>query len=214
MKNIVKKFRYAVGFLDGSASAGQQLSKIFEEEAGLKGIAAAYAFPDNMNATEFDHWAGAYCSLTDDNTLSEQRHLKNVWQKLQALNPELQRVETGDECDFLRDAIYGTASLYNPDDLSFFIDFKKHVDSDMVRYFSMQHKDYAARDKFITDRTNIARQWVAGPETLMRIQEQVAGRPVLVDTPPSFFYLGRRHISKDTSKAAQNFISQRLKKAS
>lgn len=169
--------RYILGLSNGSADAGQQLSREYEQAAGLKGIAASYKFPDGLSATRYDHWASSFCGFRDGDGALETDFLQETWDELVALNPELNRVNTHGKAFHLRHGIFGAASLFNPDDIEFYIEVHRRCGSAPVALLVHNLPVYRALHDHITARTGVETLWVASPETLLKIHDQVKDKP-------------------------------------
>jgi hypothetical protein len=209
MKTSKNVARYLMGFTDGSAKAGQQLSAEYEAAAGVSQIAAAYEFPEKYTATEFDHWAASFCSFRDGNSAAERKFLNGVWDSLVKLNPQLGPIKTDDNPLYLRNGIFGAASRFNPDDISFFIELQKRTSCSTVALLAHSVPLYQELTDKIDSRTGVKSCWVASPETLINIHEQVKDRPAIHQLARSFMLAAPPPDAAIVR--AQEYITQRIR---
>lgn len=215
MRTVNNVRRYWQGFSNGAAEAGRQPSLDFQRAAGLRDIAAAYHFPENRSATEFDHWADSFCSFRDGDSAQESQFLQKTWDELVALNPELERIKPQGNATWLRYGIFGAASRFNPDDINFFIELQKRTDCSVVALLVHQVPSYKKLLIDIEARTGLDTEWVASPETLLKIHGQVKNRPVTIKEDFNHF----AHInpsmmpSAGAIAAAQDYITPVIRKA-
>lgn len=208
MINLMNIGKHLSGYWNGRAYSGEQLSARFEKMAALTGIAASYKFPKNRTATEFDHWAHSFCSWRDGDSESEKEHLKDVWNDLVRLNPELETIETYDTHCFLRNAIFGSASQFNPDDIKFFIEMQKRTHCSHVALLVHEDQEYVRLCRDITVRTGVEMEWVASPQTLLSIYSQVKDRAeIAAYTDPMFGNVSDADVRPEHISAARNFIN-------
>lgn len=204
-------FRYALSRLRGDARESVQIPEVYEQEAQVTGIAASYRFPDNMKAAEFDNWAQSYCRSGEGPPT--QRQIKKVWHKLQDLNPALKELETYGNISCMRDGIMGSATQFNSDDIRFFIDFKNEIGPRMAALVNM-NTAYADWEDTIARHTQVVMEWVASPQTLYKIHQQVCDRPLAPVEQRSFALSAQEaaQITPATRAAAIAFVNQRMKK--
>lgn len=209
MKTPKNISRYLKGFVDGAAKSGRQLSAEFEVASGLRGISANYKFPDQQTATQFDYWASSFCSFRDGDSVQETRFVQGVWGQLVRLNPELGEIKTEGNPLFIRNGIFGAASLFNPDDINFFIELPKITKCDTVALLAHSTAVYEDLSMEIDSRTGVTRQWVASPETLLKIYDQVKDRPAIHAAKQAFDHVAAPPAEKIA--LAHDYISHAIR---
>lgn len=126
-------------FCENANSGFYKPALAFEIQHGLSGLAEYYAFPAGHNARSFEQHVRAYSNMiySSYETLCVNDHCDveqqirpvmpvidhaaaNDWAQLVALNPQLSAIKFDDANLLLRHhALYGVASLLNPDDINF-----------------------------------------------------------------------------------------------
>ncbi len=164
----------------------------FEVFNKVTGIAGNYHFPGGMSATEYESTVVPRFSVDvfskledpmqngfllvpkeapDPEVLAE---MKNQWEQLKKLNPELNVIDLGD-CDpelmpmALFDCIEGCASLFNPDDINTFV--KTRIESrrfDVPAIFS-EDPDYSKVKAEVSNLAEYRVGWVPSKATLKLI---------------------------------------------
>lgn len=120
MVSLRNTFNFARGYVNGDVDLSRQPALEYEQLAQVSGVAASYIFPGKKSAQAYDHWASCFCSFREPNGKAVQKQLQKTWAELVSLNPPLAIVEPEDKPDFLRNGIFGAASLFNPGDIRFF----------------------------------------------------------------------------------------------
>lgn len=192
MRTPMNMARYALGFRDGGCDAGMQLSCDYEQAAGVRGVAASYQFPNQLTATRYDHWANSFCGFRNGDGAQETHFLQDTWDDLIALNPQLRRVNTYGHPTTLRYGIFGAASLFNPDDIEFYIEIERRCDSAPMALLVHSLPSYKALHNEIFIRTGVETSWVAAPKTLLTVRDQVIDLPAQYDVRDVF-----AHVSVD-----------------
>lgn len=183
-----------------------QLPLDLEKSTGITGISNPYLFPDQKSASEYDLWAGETCTprLGDDE--KQTGFLKNEWTRLVKLNPCLGIIKTNDNPRFMRNVIFGAATLFNPDDISFFIEVQRRTQSSRVALLVHQTiPAYGELVRAIESRTNQSIQWIPSPATLVSMYRQVKNRPAIYPALIPFQNVTEK-ISSTEREAAQSFI--------
>ncbi|MGZ9096972.1 MAG: hypothetical protein ACXW30_01590 [Micavibrio sp.] len=207
--------RYLKGRLTGVADESSQPAVEFEKAAQVRGIAGSYTFPGQRSAKDFDHWAKSFCSFRDGDDWLEKKHLQKTWNSLVALNPELDVVKPDGNPVLLRYGIFGAASQFNPDDIRFFIEMQKRTNCSPTALLVHQIPAYEKMNLDIQSRTGVQRLWVASPETLLHIHEQVKDRPAQYEAKRAFTdaATARDMPSPAIVEAAHDYIKPVLSKA-
>jgi hypothetical protein len=162
----------------------------YEQKTGTTGIAGRYRYPGGMTAEQYDCWIVEQGSLLawEDNSPETVEKLKNTFNELAALNPEIRNLPHRDMPRRLRHSIFGVASSMNTDDIRFFIEYPEKTGRDDVARAAHGDPDYDRLTVAVQTRTGVGGSWVASPKTLRRIFEQVKDRPAIhpVQTPQSW----------------------------
>lgn len=206
MRTAKNGLRCLLGFLDGDARQPCQPSLAFQQATGLNNIAASYKFPKGRNATQFDLWAGNFCSFRDEDNAKETEFLQGIWDHLVALNPDLKIVQPEGNPKWIRNGIFGAASRFNPEDIRFFIELHKRTETAAVALLASHIPIYQKLSGFIHSRTGVDREWVASPETLINIHDQVKNWPVKNGLKEEFNF-PNEHVPAAAMLAAQNYIA-------
>ena len=182
----------------------------FERRANVTGVAGEYIFPEGKVADDVFLELQKLINETNHNlSLKElQDHIDNTWDELVTLNPELSVIEHIDDYRLKADAISGVASLFNIDDICFFIDFRRTVASFVAigaRQYGPYRELWNTVEKLCEDQT----AWVPAPKTLSAIFEQVKDRKV------AYFmnerrYIAHPHIDDELKEAIDQFVAKRM----
>ncbi len=176
MRTPLNILRYLVNSFNAPADRWSQPALKFERSANIRGIAANYYFPQGRTPSEFECWAYSFCSA-DQPGRWEKQFLDKTWAALVSLNAGLETVETNHVPALQVAAIHGAASLYNPEDINFFLRISKITGvarTDIMDYMA----SYIALHEDIQSRAGVCMEWVAAPQTLLKIYDQVKNRPV------------------------------------
>ena len=213
MNNVMNTYRYLTGFFNGEAREGRALSLDFEQAAKLEGIAGDYRYPKQRTRQGYEHWAGSFCGFQNENSEKETAFLQNSWDELVALNPQLEGIDPDGRPNCLRHGIFGVASRFNPDDIRFFVELQKRSQCSMTALLVYQVPSYKALSDRVEMHTGIGRSWVASPETLVRIFEQVKDRPLEVEEPFRHFEYHPVQVSDEAKAIADSYITPVIRKA-
>ena len=166
----------------------------YEAQAQVTGIARHYQFPGGLTAEQFDLVAADLLLPHEDTGPDMMGTLKNTFNKLAALNPGVRALAHDNNPRYLRYAIFGMASSMNLDDIHFFIEQAKLTNDGPIAALMHRNPHYDHLYSTVETRTGVMTNWVASPETLMKIFEQVKSRPPIhpIKTPPDWRPPGAR----------------------
>ncbi len=178
----------------------------FEAANGITGISADYRLPRGMNVKQYHRYLrrGVFTQLiewplnTDWQIVPKSnirtariKKLGEEWKRLKQLNTELEKVVLED-CDpdilpsVQQDAIAGCASMFNPDDINFFI--RHHIETRRCDTLGALAADeeYKTLLKGAEELASCRLQWVASPETLVAIRKQLLAKGKVARPTESF----------------------------
>ncbi|TAL39509.1 MAG: hypothetical protein EPN97_02285 [Alphaproteobacteria bacterium] len=180
------------------AIVSHQPARQFEIQTGLKGIAGEYTLPDGMNAAQFEdhfHWQFLNDRTVPPPALVEKGFIppqplspkltldvlntapsevgqfyRQTWDHLVELNPALKDVKL-DRANLVEvnHAIFGVSSGFNAPDINFYLE-RNRGDVSPKGYFE------DPRFKWIAAESGAHPEWIAAPETLNSITEQLAAK--------------------------------------
>lgn len=183
-------FRYLQGlfrFYVGEQYSCSHPAREYEEQARVKDIAGRYSFPGGLDACRYERFLYSFFPWRDEPVdEKELLSLRREWDKVAGNNSALECVEPDyTSRGSLLNALVGAASLFNPEDIKFFVEMCK-AGVDYVALHTAKDMDYNRVEMFIHQRTGTPEGWVLSPQTLCRILEQVKDRPPIHDyKPPS-----------------------------
>lgn len=210
--SLKNNFRYISGFLTGAARQGRAFSLEFQHAAQLQGIAGEYRYPGQRSRAAFEHEVAIFGGFHNKNTPRIVGYLQKTWDELVALNPELKKIRTEGDPKSLRHGIFGAASRFNPDDIHFFVELQKRPECAMTALLVHEVPLYKKLSDQIEMRTGLSGSWVASPETLLKIFEQVKDRPIR-HMPSHSFGAIKVELPENAVRIAKSYIDPVIRKA-
>tara|TARA_B100000780_G_C21046855_1_gene420247 strand:- start:424 stop:945 length:522 start_codon:yes stop_codon:yes gene_type:complete len=148
-----------------------QPSAAFEQLNKISGIAEYYNFPRHQTADEYDQHIRLANVFAQNATPEIIRERQTQWHLLTGLNPQLLTLNIQDTVE-LRHAIHGVASLFNPDDIQFFID-KNRIHTAVADSVRKDFEYAALREEALSNAVWPSMQWVPSPKTLNTIIQEL-----------------------------------------
>ncbi|MAE51254.1 MAG: hypothetical protein CMH27_05555 [Micavibrio sp.] len=162
---------YAHLMIDTVEPGTFQPSAAFEQLNKISGIAEYYNFPFHQTADEYDQHIRLINVFAQSATPEVIRERQTQWHLLTGLNPQLLTLDIQDMVE-LRHAIHGVASLFNPDDIQFYID-KKRLYRPVADTMRKDFEYAALREEALSNAVWPSIQWVPSPKTLNKIIQQL-----------------------------------------
>lgn len=166
----------------------------YEARAQVTGISRRYQFPGGLTPEQFDLVVADLLLPHEDVGPDMMGALKNTFNKLAALNPDIRTLAHDNNPRYLRHAIFGMTSSMNLHDIHFYIEQNKATNDGPVAALTHRDPDYDHLYSMIETRTGISMSWVASPATLTKIFDQVRERPPVhpLKIPPDWRPPGAR----------------------
>lgn len=146
-------------------------AQALENLYGVDGVSHYYTHPYGLDAANINGYAQGLLHMEARGMITTEDRaegLTYMWRNLQRYNPELAGVlPDGADADRLQQAVTGFANAYSPADLKFMLEpaNEGYIDSPA----------YAKLHKAVND-WGVALEWVAAPETLLSINQQLESR--------------------------------------
>ena len=163
----------------------------FELRTGLTGIAGWYAFLKGLSPWEYEtkirkayggkkvmgcyETIGSHRVQVRDVPKKLLRGMQKDWQALVTANPELARVpmDTNSGHDLFT-GLMGVASLFNVDDIAFFLGLRKATGNDLPAACAREViAGYEARRDVVQERVGAHACWVVSPATLEKMEKKL-----------------------------------------
>jgi len=156
-----------------SGSGVHKPAVAFEVNSGVTGISGYYKFPNDMNPTEYERFVekSFYGKLLTPDVLSA---MQDEWKILKYINPSLKKIIVDtNNAGLLREVIEGVASLFNIDDINYFVDVqdnKKRVD---IVSYSEENEEWKTLMDYVENKTGLHVAWVPSLRTLNTMKNKV-----------------------------------------